>query len=97
VFRQLSEAFDAHRALVAAFVAAATAVASYGVYRLEYDDVPRATFRSDDTDFVRLEEAFRDFGADDLDCVFLVESERIAYPNNLAPLRRFCAEMVGIG
>ena len=97
MFRQLSEAFDAHRALVAAFVAAATAVAAYGVYRLEYDDVPRATFRSDDTDFVRLEEAFRDFGADDLDCVFLVEADDIFSPNNIASLRRFAAELRGIG
>jgi len=93
VFRQLSESFDAHRRLVALAVVAVTLAASYGVYRLEFDDVPRATFRSDDTDFARLEEAFRQFGADDVDCVFLVEAEDIYSPNNIASLRRLIDEV----
>lgn len=93
MFRRLSESFDAHRRLVAFVVFAVTLLSFYGVYRLEYDDVPRATFRSDDHDFVRLEEAFKQFGADDVDCVFLVEADDIFAPNTIASLRRLIDEI----
>jgi predicted RND superfamily exporter protein len=93
VFRRLSESFDAHRRVVAFLVCAVTLLAFYGVARLEYDDVPRATFRSDDQDFVLLEEAFKQFGADDVDCVFLVEADDIFAPNTIASVRRFVDEI----
>ncbi|MCE9607774.1 MAG: MMPL family transporter [Planctomycetia bacterium] len=93
MFRQLSETFDAHRRFTAFAVAATTLIAVYGLTRLEYDDLPRATFRSNDTDFARLEEAFHQFGADDVDCVFLVEADDIYTPNNVASLRRLIDEV----
>jgi len=96
VFRRLSESFDAHRRLVALGVTLVTLVAFYGVYRLEYDDVPRATFRSGDAEFVRLEEAFKQFGADDVDCVFLVEADDIFAPNSIVSLRRLIDEIGAI-
>lgn len=93
MFRRLSESFDAHRRLLALIVCAVTLLAFYGVYRLEYDDVPRATFRSNDHDFVRLEEAFKQFGADDVDCVFLVEADDVFAPNTIASIRRLIDEI----
>ena len=41
-----------------------------------------------DADFARLEEVFAQFGADDVDCVFLIESDDLFRPDRVAALRR---------
>ncbi|MBX3422614.1 MAG: MMPL family transporter [Pirellulaceae bacterium] len=50
-----------------------TMAAIIGVLRLEFDDVPRSVFRTDDIEFDRLEEVFRNFGSDDNDCILVVQ------------------------
>ncbi len=88
MFRALARRLERSRTPAVIGVALATLLAIVGIVRLEYDDVPRTIFRSDDVDFARLEEVFRQFGADDADCVLLVEAETLFAPQNVAALRR---------
>ena len=86
LFQRLSELFDAHRRALAVAIGLVTATALWGLSRLEYDDVPRLTFRSHDADFARLEEVFQQFGADDVDCVLLVEADDLFRPSSVVAL-----------
>ena len=62
MFRRLAELFDAHRAKLALAVGLATIAAIFGLSRLQFDDIPRLTFRSHDAEFTLLEEVFRQAG-----------------------------------
>lgn len=93
-FQFLADWFVGHRRATAVAVAALTAAALVGIVRLPYDDVPRTMFRSHDADFARLEEVFEQFGADDVDCVLLIESDDLFRPDRVAALRRLI-ERVG--
>jgi predicted RND superfamily exporter protein len=93
LFQLLAEWFVAHRRGLALGVAAATIAALVGLVRLPYDDVPRTMFRSHDADFERLEEVFEQFGADDVDCVFLIESDDLFQPERVAALRRLIEQI----
>ena len=95
MFRRFADWFDAHRRAVSLLLAATTLAALVGIVRLEYDDVPRATFRSHDDDFRRLESVFHDFGADDVDGVLLVEADNLYTPDNVLALRRLIDDVRG--
>lgn len=100
VFRTLATWFMTHRRIYALLPIAATLAAVVGVVLLQYDDVPRTLFRSHDEDFARLEEVFEQFGADDVDCVLLVEADDLFRPANVVALRRLVEETArvsGIG
>jgi len=89
-----------HRRAFALMPIAATIAAVVGLALLQFDDVPRTLFRSHDADFARLEEVFEQFGADDVDCVLLVEADDLFRPENVAALRRLVDEtsqVPGIG
>jgi predicted RND superfamily exporter protein len=89
--------FERHRGLSALSVVAVSALALFGIVRLQFDDVPRTIFRSHDEEFARLEEVFSQFGADDVDCVFLVESDDLFTPERVAVLRGLIDEVGQIG
>ncbi len=93
MFQEWANWFDAHRRAVAILVAVVTAAALAGTARLQFDDLPRTTFRSNDADFQRLEEVFHQFGADDSSCVLLVEADEIYKPENIVALRKLIAEV----
>ncbi len=95
MFRRFADWFDAHRRAVSLLLAATTLAALVGIVRLQYDDVPRATFRSHDEDFRRLESVFHDFGADDVDGVLLVEADDIYAPANVVALRQLIDDVRG--
>jgi predicted RND superfamily exporter protein len=92
LFHRFADWFDAHRRTVAIGLIIAVVASLVGVVRLEYDDVPRGTFRSDDAEFQRLEQTFQDFGADDVDAVLLVEADDVYRPAAVAALRRLIHE-----
>jgi predicted RND superfamily exporter protein len=99
-FRQLADRFTRHRGGLAAALVLITAASLLGVARLEYDDLPRTLFRSDDADFALLEETSQQFGADDVDCVLLVESDDLFRPADVLALESLVAatkRVPGIG
>ncbi|MFT5052105.1 MAG: putative RND superfamily exporter protein [Chlamydiales bacterium] len=61
-----------------------TALALLGASQLAIDDVPRSFFRSEDEDYERLEQVFRDFGSDDDECLVLFEADDIFSPDAVA-------------
>lgn len=93
MFRRLAELFDAHRAKLALAVGLATIAAIVGLSRLQFDDIPRLTFRSHDAEFTLLEQVFRQFGADDVDCVLLVQGDDLFKPENVVALHRLIDEV----
>ncbi len=62
-----------HPRLVALLVTLVTAVAGMGLFRLDFDEDPRAFVHRDDADRELLDELFDDFGADDTDVLAAVE------------------------
>lgn len=99
-FRWLAERFARHRRVPAVALLLITLASLFGVARLEYDDLPRTLFRSDDADFALLEETSQQFGADDVDCVLLVESDDLFRPADIAALESLVAatrKVSGIG
>ncbi|TDJ78938.1 MAG: hypothetical protein E2O39_01155 [Planctomycetota bacterium] len=84
---RLSELFVRHRPAIAVFVGLLTAVALFGIGRLQIDDTPRSIFRSGDETFRRLEAVFRDFGSDDNDCLVVLEAEDFFTPEAARVLR----------
>ncbi|MGC3966587.1 MAG: hypothetical protein QM775_04215 [Pirellulales bacterium] len=80
MFQRFADWFNAHRRTVSITLIVVTAAALVGIARLQYDDIPRGTFRSDDAEFRRLEQTFHDFGADDGDAVFLAEADPLFAP-----------------
>lgn len=66
--------FTEHRGLVLLFAAAMSALALVGLARLEFDDVARGIFASDDADYARLQSVYDDFGSDDNDALLVLET-----------------------
>ena len=79
--------FTRHRPWVGAFLAALSLLFLFGLSRLSIDDVPSSIFRSDDEDFARLEQLFRDFGSDDNDCIVVLEAETVFSPEGVRAIR----------
>ena len=73
MFEFWSRLIERRPRLLAALIAGLSALAVLATAGLEFDDVARGIFRTDDEDFARLEELFEDFGSDDLDCLVLLE------------------------
>ncbi|RMF79226.1 MAG: hypothetical protein D6744_09305, partial [Planctomycetota bacterium] len=72
---------------VLAALAVSALLAIIGATRLEFDDRLRNIFESHDGEFEYLEGVFADFGADDNDCVVLLEADDLFTPHGLAALR----------
>ncbi|MEZ6070376.1 MAG: efflux RND transporter permease subunit [Pirellulales bacterium] len=85
-----------HRRLVGGLVVAITLVATVGVSRLEFDDVPRSVFQSEDEGFRDLDALFAEFGNDDNQCLVVVESDELFSPVGIAALRRLTEGIAGI-
>jgi len=90
-FDQLADAFARHRVLLAAVPVALTVAALVGVSWLTFDDVPRSVFKTSDADFLFLEQLFADFGSDDNDCLFVLQSDDLFSPRALEAVRRIVA------
>ena len=73
----LARLFLRHRAWLGVLAAALSALALVGATRVQVDDVPASIFRSDDAEYARLERVFADFGADDTECLVLLEGEEL--------------------
>jgi hypothetical protein len=85
-----------HRPLVASVIVATTLVATWGVTKLEFDDVPRSVFQSDDEAFQDLDTFFAEFGSDDTECLIVVEAADLFTPEAIAALRRLVADVSGV-
>ncbi len=83
----LANCLERRRGWVMFAAVAITLLAFYGGSRLTVDDVPRNLFVSDDDESAALEEIYKQFGADDNDCVFVVESEDLFTPRSISALR----------
>lgn len=100
LFRILADRFIRHRRGLTIAVVLATIASLYGITQLQYDDLPRTLFRSHDADFAMLEEVSQQFGADDVDCVLLVESADLFRPDDVVALQRLidaAKQVPGIG
>jgi predicted RND superfamily exporter protein len=73
-----------------------TLLASWGVSRLEFDDVPRDVFRSSGDEYAELERFFADFASDDGDCLLVVEAPDIFSPPAAAALRELIERVKSI-
>lgn len=82
----IADGFSRNRKSIAVCFVALTALAAWGLSRLQYDDRPRSIFISDDDDYRLLTEVFADFGSDDNDCFVVVESQDLFTPEALAAL-----------
>lgn len=85
---RLAELITGHRIATSWFVFGVSLLAILGLTRLEFDDVARGIFRSDDADFSLLEEVYEDFGSDDNDCVVVLEAPDFFRPDAAQDLRR---------
>ena len=88
-----------HRSLGMGLVAVMTAVACWGLTRLEFDDGPRRLFRAEDAAYTLLESVYRDFGADDNECVVVIEAEDFFHapvPTALRELGDACSAVDGV-
>ena len=88
--------FRLHRPWVAAVAALVSLLALYGASRTTIDDLPSSLFRSDDEAFARLERTFAEFGADDQDCLVLLEGESELGRKGVDLLRRLDARIARI-
>ncbi|MDP6762169.1 MAG: MMPL family transporter [Planctomycetota bacterium] len=79
--------------------AALTGLALVGIFHLRFDDGPRRVFRAEDAAYELLESVYRDFGADDNECVVVLEAEdffRAPIPTALRDLSEACAAVEGV-
>lgn len=91
----LADTIGSHRRLAWALVVLATAAAIIGVTRLDYAEL-RDEARGKDSGYASLEELYREFGSEDLDCVLLVKGQDVFAPTAVAALRRLQAEIQGV-
>jgi hypothetical protein len=85
--------FARHRLLVALFVVAMTALAGWGISRLEFDDVPRDVFRTAGEDYATLRRFFKDFESDDSDCLLVIEAADVFTRPAVGALRSLVAQV----
>lgn len=71
----IADFFVRRRSFLGGACIALTLLAVYGLTQLEVDDVPRSFFSSDDEAFEIFGETLENFGADDNDCLILLEGE----------------------
>ena len=70
-----------------------TILAMAGLAQLRFQEEPRDIYRSDNDDFQRLEKVYRDFGADDNDCLILVEADELFTPAASGHLRGLVTQL----
>lgn len=75
------------RPLVAAMALAVTLVACYGVTQITFNDSLVDIFKADNPDYHRLEQFFDEFGADDQECVIVLQSEDLFSRESIGVLR----------
>ncbi len=80
------------RRLLLVGVCGLTLFAIGGAAQLQFDDEPRAIFRGDDPSFALLEEVFTDFGADENDCILVVQGDLFT-PEGVAAFRDAVARL----
>jgi predicted RND superfamily exporter protein len=94
-----ADIFGRSRILIALLAILVSGFAGYGFSHLTIDDVPRKLFASDDDDYHRLEQLFKDFGSDDNDCVVVLESDDLFTPTAVDVIRNIgnrCRSIEGI-
>ncbi len=72
---------------VLSFALGVTALALFGMSRVRFDDVPRGFFKGEDENFQRLLQLYEEFGSDDNDVLFVLESEDWFTPRAVECLR----------
>lgn len=82
-----------HRSIVAIGVVIFTVIAFDGVRSLDFDDNPRAIFRSEDEDFRLMEEVFDQFGTDENNFILIVQSDDLFNRNSLLDLKHLSKEV----
>ncbi len=90
--QKYADLFARSRTLVAAFVAAVSVIAFVGLSRIEFDDIPRNIFASDDAAFAQVLELFDDFGSDDNELLILAESDDWFAADAVEALRTIATE-----
>ena len=85
--KRYAEFFGRHRPIVAAFVVIMTTLAAFGLRGLEFDDVARGIFESDDEEHARLAAFYDEFGSDDNDALVVLEADDWFEPQNANLLR----------
>ena len=76
----LAEFFAKHRLFLASLVTMATLGSAVGVFRLRIDSDPRAMLNAEDLQAGPLRELEANFGANDTDCVIVLETEDFISP-----------------
>ena len=92
----LSRTFTRRPSLFLYIALALCALALWGLRGVQFSESPRELFRSGDEAFTELERLYEDFGADDRDCVVLIESEDLLSASNCALLRELDASLAGL-
>ena len=82
-----------HRGALLAACGGITILALAGLAQLRFQEEPRDIYRSDNDDFQRLEKVYRDFGADDNDCLILVEANDLFTPAASGHLRGLVTQL----
>jgi len=89
--------FCKHRWLLAACVAAVTAVALVGAVRVRPEDEPRNVIRRSGPDFDKLQELYRDFGPDDNDLLVVIDGEELFTVESIAVFREIVEQSREVG
>jgi uncharacterized protein len=84
---RLAALFVRHRLWIALGIVAFTALAGFGITRLQIDDRPSSIFTSKDEAFDRFRETITDFGSDDNDCLVVLEADDFFTPEAARILR----------
>ena len=93
---RLADMFARRRAWLALGIVLLSVLAAEGLRRLEFDDVPRTVFETDDADFALLKETFEQFGSDDNDCLLVVAADDLFTPGAVQALRRLADDVEAI-
>lgn len=88
-----AQLFASKRFLVVAFVGVMSLLAIVGLGRLEFDDVPRGIFVSEDEAHDRLEQLYAEFGSDDNEILLVLEADDWFAGNRVRYLRRLSSEL----
>ncbi|MBC8872948.1 MAG: MMPL family transporter [Planctomycetes bacterium] len=80
--------FFRYRVAISIIAGAFTLVACYGVTQLSINDNLADIFKADNPDYRRLEQFFDEFGADDNECVVVLQSDDLFSRESVAVIRR---------
>lgn len=86
-----ANSFERHRPRVLLFVILVTVLGGIAAWNLEFDDVPRDIFRSEDEGYARLMQTMQEFGSDDVDALVVLEADDWFTPERAGLLRELLA------